>query len=91
MQMLLLRLWPALIPIVFYLLWLAFRRRRALRLGEAPPGLWDGPWGSTIIASLLVAIISLLVLGLGKESKQGRDYQPTRLENGKLIRGGFDR
>lgn len=58
-------LWPALLPLAFYALWLAVRRRRARARGDAQlPGWRDGPLFLVVCASLAVGIVGLLWLGL---------------------------
>lgn len=89
---LLLRLWPALIPIALYLLWrVIWLKRRNTRNGE--PGeraSWiSGAWGWVAIASLLMLIASFLMLGLSAHRRDGV-YVPPHVEGGRLIDGDIE-
>jgi hypothetical protein len=87
MRFLLLKIWPALLPVALYVLWLLLRRRKAKRAGEDLPTLLSGPWLQTLGVALLLATISLFYLGLSAEKNAGAAYTPKKFENGKLIDG----
>ena len=87
MRFLLLKIWPALIPIALYLLWLTLRRRKAKRAEEPLPTVLSGPWLQTLGAALALAAISLFYLGLSAQNNAGVSYTPKKFENGQLIDG----
>ncbi len=87
MRYLLLKIWPALIPLALYMLWLMSQRRKAKKAGEALPTLLSGPWLPTLGVALLLATISLFYVGLSAEKNAGASYTPKKFENGKLIDG----
>ena len=85
MRLLILKAWPALIPIALYLIWILHRRRKAKKLGEPLPALLSGPWVPTLAVSLALFGSSLIFYALSSENNAGVSYQPKRFENGKLI------
>ena len=84
-RLLILRAWPALIPVVLYLVWLAYRRRKAKNAGEPLPSLLSGPWLATLAAAMLLLAASLFYLGLSAEKNAGVSYQPKQFKDGQLI------
>lgn len=84
------RLWPAFIPLIVYVLWMLYRRRKAKRDDSIPPAFRDGPWVWAVGASLLIAMLCFISLGLSTPHNSGTSYQPTQLKDGKLIKGGFE-
>tara|TARA_B100000989_G_scaffold143792_1_gene107149 strand:+ start:1410 stop:1685 length:276 start_codon:yes stop_codon:yes gene_type:complete len=86
-KLLILRLWPAFIPILLYVLWLSYKRRRANKAGEEKPGWGDGPLISTLLVSLLLAIGSFLLLGLLQPDNRSGTYRPADMYNGSLVPG----
>jgi hypothetical protein len=85
MTLLLLRLWPALIPVVFYIFWHHRRKKRHLAEGKDIPAFFDGPWVQSFSAALAIAIIMLVIWRGVEGNPEGKSYQPARLENGKLV------
>ena len=85
LRLMILRAWPALIPILIYLLWLYTRRRKAKKADEPLPALLDGPWLYTLMGSVALLAISLIATGLMYDHNEGTGYQPKRFEDGKLI------
>lgn len=85
MRFILFKAWPALIPIILYLLWLAHRRRKAKQADEPLPALLSGPWISTLAASLVLLAISFFYLGLSAENNAGVSYQPKAFKDGQLV------
>lgn len=81
-----LRFWPVLIPLLVYAIWMRNMRARARKTGEPIPDFRDGPWFWALIASLSIAVIIFLFLGLGHEENRGT-YVPPHMENGKIIPG----
>lgn len=84
LKILLIRFWPVFLPLLIYLAWLAFARRKAGKKGEKKPNFFDGPWLWPSIATMGLAIACLLYLGLAGDAIDGR-YIPAHQENGKLI------
>lgn len=85
MLLFLLRVWPALVPIGLYLLWLSYLRRKAKKANEPLPALLSGPWLVTIAAALALMAASLFYIGLSAPKNAGISYQPKQFKNGKLI------
>ncbi len=87
MRFLLFSLWPAFIPILIYVAWLAHRRRKAKKAGIELESITKGTLFWTIIASILIAIGCFLYYGLSSQENAGVRYIPPHVENGKLIPG----
>lgn len=79
-------LWPALLPIGLYLLWHHTQRRKAKKSGKDSPHLKDGPWVSTLLISIAIAIGCLLLFALSQPADKG-EYVPAQLQDGTLIDG----
>lgn len=84
LKLLITRFWPALIPLILYLAWLAYARRKAEAKGEEKPGFTDGPWIWPVVLTLLLAIGGFLWLGLSATPEDGA-YKPAHMENGQLV------
>jgi hypothetical protein len=82
--------WPVLLPLVLYILWMLRRRRRAVKAGETVPEWREGPWMWAIVATFLLIMGGLLILGLSAESNRDSAYKPTQLKDGKLIQERFE-
>jgi cbb3-type cytochrome oxidase subunit 3 len=82
-------LWPALIPLCAFILFLYWRKKRLAAGNPVPP--IEGARFWTIIASILLVLVSLLVLGLSQErNADNAVYAPAELlDNGELKRGGL--
>ncbi len=76
LRLILLKLWPALIPLVAYLLWLRYNKRRAARGVETPPELIRGVRFWCIIASLALLAMSFIIVSLNQPAMQDGDYVP---------------
>lgn len=63
MTFLLLRFWPALLPMLVYWLWLKRIGRKATIEGKPTLQFRDGPWYWAVIASLLTAMGCFIFLG----------------------------
>lgn len=85
MLIFLLRIWPAFIPIMLYLVWHAYRRRKAIKTGEPKPALLSGPWQLTLLAALLMYGASLFYIALSAPKSGAVSYQPKKFKDGKLI------
>lgn len=86
LKLLILRFWPVLLPVLFYLAWLAFARRKAGKSGEKKPGFFDGPWLWPVVATLLLTMGAFLWLGFSAQEVDGI-YVPAQQVDGKIIPG----
>lgn len=84
----LLMLWPALIPLLFYAVWIARRHARKAR-GEDVPPITDKLF-ITVVATFAMAALSFLVFGLTQKPNAGTGYHPVHYKDGVLIPGGMD-
>ena len=82
MRFLLVILWFVFLPLIFYMLYVAWAKGRARRLGNPSPKLFDGPWLWAVGASVVLGIVGFLVLGLSQQP--GDHDEPTALEREKL-------
>lgn len=88
-RLLLTKLWPALIPFALYALWMIWRRTHAKRRDQAIPAWTEGPWGWTVLASLVLMVLSFLALGLGNVPTDGT-YYPAEMKDGKIVPGRIE-
>lgn len=86
MSLFLLRFWPVLLPLLVYLWWLQVVRRKAIKAGLPPLAFRDGPWFWVVVASLVVGVTLLMVMGLSNKRLTG-NYIPPYVNNGKIIEG----
>ena len=86
MALFLFRFYPVLLPLILYLLWLYFVRRRARKKGEPLPRFRDGSIFWLLISSLLIAVLCFLFLAfsVGDVGNKG-SYQPPHMEGEKLV------
>lgn len=90
MMLLLLRLWPVLIPLVIYSLWMFHKRGKARKVGADLPRFFkDGPWFWAVVASLATGLVMLLVVGLSHDSSTG-NYVPPYMEDGRIVPGRIE-
>lgn len=87
---LLIKFWPALIPITLYVLWMIWRRRKAIKAGAMPPSWTDGNGLWVACASLLTVVGCFAWIALHSKSNIAEHYQPARFEHGTLIDGTLD-
>jgi hypothetical protein len=90
MRLWILKAWPALIPIVLYVGWLLWKRRKAAKAGEELPTFFSGPWLLTLSSAFIIATICLFALGLSAENNAGVSYTPKRFIDGQLIDGRLE-
>ncbi len=83
----LLILWPALVPLGLYALWCVWRYRRK-QAGHAVPPLTHRLY-VTLVASILLAAVSFILLGVEQPANEGRSYVPTHYKDGVLVPGGM--
>jgi H+/Cl- antiporter ClcA len=86
LKLLLLRFWPIWLPLALYLLWWYVQLLRAKRRDDVAPRLQDGPWLWTVMASLGMAIIMFLWLGLSMEATPSGNYQPAQNVGGDIVK-----
>jgi len=81
-------LWPALIPLLGYLAYVAWRSRKRSRGEEMPPLRGVGFW--CLVASLLVGIVCFVTLGIEQTSTHPKHYEPAHLNSdGSLTPGSI--
>lgn len=83
-------LWPALLPVLVYVLWHWRRRNKARRSGENLPRWQDGPWFWALVVSIVLLIVLLMGIGISSAPNAGTHYQPKRLEDGIVRPGRMD-
>ncbi len=88
-RLLIFRLWPAWIPILIYIGWHLWRTRKHAKEGLEKPKFFDGPWRTVLLATILLAAASLMVIGLSEPARTGR-YEPAHMENGELVKGHLE-
>lgn len=81
------RFWPVLIPIVVYLIWHDSQRRKALKTGDVPRKLNEGPWLLSLGATVLIAIGCIAWFGVSTPSNTNVGYSPAHMVDGKLVKG----
>lgn len=85
-RFLLIKLWPALIPIAIYMLWFYYKRYR-LRHCDEVVRITDGPWLITLLSAMALVAIGFLWLGLTDEKTGPATYTPAIMNDGKIIHG----
>tara|TARA_B100001179_G_C18448920_1_gene342202 strand:- start:146 stop:415 length:270 start_codon:yes stop_codon:yes gene_type:complete len=88
MRWMLLKAWPALIPIGIYLLWFGWRMYR-YKKGDALLPDTSRPFRLALFSSLALLAICLITYGLAQKPTGKVGYEPKRYENGKLIEEEF--
>jgi hypothetical protein len=91
MKFILTKILPLALPIIIYLTWLFYARRRTRKLGTSLNQLSDAPWLLITLSGALMLIFGLLAIGLFTGEKIGGEYIPPRLENGKIVKGHIKR
>jgi len=81
-------IWPALLPLLLYALWMLRARAHATRRGAQVPRWVEGPWFWAVLASIIIAIVCLLSLGVAEQSVKGA-YVPTHMQDGRLVPGSI--
>lgn len=86
MGLFLFRFWPVLIPLLVYIIWLQVVGRKAVKEGRAKPLFREGPWYWVVIATLAMAMLCFVVLGISIDGSKGV-YVPPHMENGVMVPG----
>lgn len=75
---------PFLLPFIIFILW------RALGLGKSVPQWFeDLPWLTLLSSGVILAGVTLTTWTLLDRAPAGTEYVPPRVEDGKIIPGGF--
>jgi len=64
MALFLFRFFPVLLPLIFYLAWLAVARRKARKAGQSLPRFRDGNVYWLVMASLGMAVLCFIFIAL---------------------------
>lgn len=78
---------PLLAPLVIYVLWVWWSRRRIE--GGLLAKLEKGPVFWSLVAGFLSMLVVLLFLAAGHEGKPGTTYEAPRYQDGQVIPGHF--
>ncbi len=85
-NLILFRFWPALLPLLVYYVWHRLAVRRAKNENKPLPHFRDGPIYWTVLASLAIAVLCFVVMGLDIDVQKG-EYTPPMLQDGKIVPG----
>ena len=91
MKLLLTKILPLALPIIVYLTWLAYARKRAHKAGTPLNQLSDAPWLLIASSGIIVLIVGMLALGLLTGEEAGGVYIPPHLENGEVVKSRIKR
>ena len=86
MSLFLFRFWPVLVPLIAYVVWMQFVRRKAEKAGEPLPHFRDGPLFWAVMASLGVGLCIFVSLGLSHHEDRG-SYIPPHMQDGTIVPG----
>lgn len=85
----LLKFWPAWLPIILFVAYIYFRRRKIKESGVTQSLketiFADKVWFYTILVSLILSFISFIFLAGTQERDTDRKYVPARIKDGKII------
>lgn len=85
MLKILIKFWPAFVPIVLYMLWFLFFRKK--KDTEKVPA-WEAKlWVWTLATALVIAILCIVVMAFSVEQNTDSDYVPAYMEDGELVPG----
>ena len=91
LKVLLTQVFPLLLPIVIYLLWLRAARRRATAAGSTNPRWQDAPWTLMVASGLLVLIVGMVGLAVFTGEEPGGTYVPPHVVDGVIVPGHVER
>ena len=82
---------PLLAPTIAYILYVYFSRKNKEDedAGRDIPHWRQWPWTILVPTGALLAALSLFILGLPGDDQDPGAYVPPRLEDGKIVPGGF--
>ena len=79
---------PLILPMILYSVYITIARRKN---PENPMSFFDGPWVAAVILGLLLMIGGLVAVALlDTKGNPGEVYQPPRMEDGRVVPGGFN-
>lgn len=79
---------PLIAPTLIYLLWRLWRIRRGGPASAPAADVWkDAPWVRLMAAGTGLLVTVLVIAALTGGSPAGDDYQPPRLEDGRVVPG----
>lgn len=81
-------LWPALIPLLLYTLWVFWRARKLEQGQDVPPLSRYRFWA--ILSSLLIAAIMLILIGFTQPANLAGHYRAATYKHGELQEGHFE-
>lgn len=88
LKLFLFKLWPALVPVLLYIIYLLITPKKGDAVIDAKR---TQHWPYVILLSIIICAAILLFTALSTPANHGTDYQPTHLENGKLIRESIEK
>ena len=82
---------PLLGPLLLYMGWHAWARKRALATGAEPPSLEKGPifWSLLAGLALMIAVLATIALLGGHPADMVGKYRSSRYENGHIVGPSF--
>ena len=88
-RLLIFRFWPALLPLIIYLLWYYFTLRRTIKEGKPRPRFYQGSLYWAIVASLGIAAVCFILMGAEQGEQKGH-YVPPAMEGGRITPGHIE-
>ncbi len=84
MGLFLFRVWPVVLPLLAYLVWLQTVRYQAKKNNLPMPHYRGGAWYWVVLASLLTALVCFLGIMVSKQDNKGV-YTPSHMEGDHII------
>lgn len=82
----LIKFWPIFIPIAIYIVWFLFFRKKK-EASEKISELESRLWIMALSASLVIALVTIIILIFSTEGNKGSAYKPAEYKDGHLIPG----
>ena len=77
---------PLLVPLMAYIAYVAYLRRRAEVTGRYDPPEWQqGPWPWLLMGGAALAVAALVTLRLSSGVPPGTELEAPRLEDGRIV------
>lgn len=83
LKLILFKLWPALVPILLYFIYTLIRPKKGDAVIDAKR---TQHWPYVILLSIILCAGILLYTAVSSPRSEGTHYQPTHMENGKLVK-----
>lgn len=83
---------PLLLPTIIYFFWRSFIQSRSGGRTDgagAYPAWWMAPWPWLAVSGVALLAAVLVALAIFSGARPGAEYQPPRLEDGKIRSGEF--